>query len=148
MKRKISKLTLLPLFLVPFLAFSQDYSFQLKEVYFGEDPSGAANNITILRDEMGDVAYTAPQYQVGRLEQYPIAYESGKKVYAKATFFTDCDQSVYIRGIGPPLTSSTSMQFPVQEVSPTNAELVYDYRLSLQNFVAQEIGIKFFFIKW
>lgn len=40
------------------------------------------------------------------------------------------------------------MQFFVQEVSFINVEFVYDYCLFFQNFVVQEIGIKFFFIKW
>jgi hypothetical protein len=60
------------------------------------------------------------------INQYPVAYVSGTKARAKATFETNCQNPLYIRGIGPSATGG-QIQFPSKSITPSNGTIIYNY---------------------
>ncbi len=123
------------------------YGHCLKEVHFGGTIGN--NYIPIAKDDSsGD--YMAPQFvkshpngcdnSTGGVidKQDPVAYVSGTKAEVKACFNTDCTHSYYIRGLGPTI-STGQIIFPQQMVTPSNGQVIYDWKDADRTFVSNKV---------
>ena len=132
------------------------YGHCLKEVHFGGIPN--TNYIPITKDDSSG-EYDAPQFvktypggcdvsNGNIVEQEPVAYVRGIKARVKACFLSDCTHSYYIRGMGPPI-SGGQIVFPMQMVTPSGGQVIYDWMDASIPFVLHKVKyFENFTIKW
>ena len=114
-RRSLNKLSLIFCFFI-FALHSIDLLAQstfehqvcLRKVSFSEDPSATTEEYIRIRSDKTGKYYIEPQYKQlscngGKARKNPIAYVSGSKINAKASFEKMCPEEILIRGMAPKL---------------------------------------------
>lgn len=116
MKKNLTALT--GLLFISMACISQNFTYStvaIKTVTY-------SGGLTIQKDD-GSGAYGTPQWSTTNTVNFPVAYVSGKKATAAATFSLTCSAApayVYIKGVGP-----ESIEFPSTKINITSGSSPY-----------------------